>query len=357
MEVKPNFERFKRVVRHQEADRVPLCESLIEFPIQSQFLGREVTPGDLKAQVEFWTKAGYDFVPVTVGVMEPGKVTEESAISRVIRDIMLKDTPENENDTSWNLEYNSFINDRADFEKFPWEALAQLDFTKIKEIKKYLPEGMKVIATAGKIFTLTWMLMGFNNFSTSLLLDEDLVADVFKKVADIQFKAMDTIFEMDHVGAVWATDDLAFGTGPMIAPQAFRDHVFPWYREIAARCHKNDLLFIMHSDGDLNLLMEDLIDLGVDLLQPIDPGCMDIRKVKQEYGDRIAMAGNVSNEILRSGDPADVEALVKELLRDVAPGGGYCVGSGNSVPSWAKFENFMAMRETTLKYGAYPISI
>ena len=97
--------------------------------------------------------------------------------------------------------------------------------------------------------------------------------------------------------------------------------------------------------------------IGVDVVQPIDPTCLNIVEFKQKYGDRICLVGNVANELLRRGSPAEVEARVKELLAEVAPGGGYCVGSGNSVPDWAQFENYMAMRNTTLRYGAYPIQI
>jgi len=103
--------------------------------------------------------------------------------------------------------------------------------------------------------------------------------------------------------------------------------------------------------------MPDIIETGIDLLQPIDPTCMDIVKMKREYGDRITLVGNVANELLQSGTVQEVEEYTRHLLREVAPGGGFCVGSGNSVPDWAKFENYMAMRDTTLKHGTYPISI
>jgi len=82
---------------------------------------------------------------------------------------------------------------------------------------------------------------------------------------------------------------------------------------------------------------------------------MDIVKVKRMYGDRLCLAGNVSNELLRIGTPSDVEATVMKLIQEVGPGGGYAVGSGNSVTDWTKFENFIAMREATFKYGRYPI--
>lgn len=357
MDIRPDFERIRKTVRHEEPDRVPLGDNYVAYPIQSTFLGREVTAEDLEGQLEFWLKAGYDFIPITVGMMAPGKVTQESTISRVIREVMLKDTPDADDEKSWSLERSSFIHSRADFEKFPWDIAGKVDISKFYRVKNMLPEGMKVVALSGKIFTLTWMLMGFNNFALSLTMDEELVGDVFHKVAEIQFQSLEEIFEMPHVGAVWVIDDLAFGTGPIISPQGFRDHLFPWYRKMAARCHDNNLLFFMHSDGDLTMLMEDLIGLGLDLLHPIDPTCMDIVRVKEKYGDRLCLVGNVSNELLRSGTPAEVEKAVKELLRTVAPGGGYCLGSGNSIPDWARFENYMAMREATLRYGTYPIQI
>ncbi len=80
MKVKPDFERIRKTVRFEEPDRVPLAEILIDHSIQSQFLGRPVTPDDLESQVEFWSKAGYDFIPLTVGMMQPGKVTPPSAL-------------------------------------------------------------------------------------------------------------------------------------------------------------------------------------------------------------------------------------------------------------------------------------
>jgi uroporphyrinogen decarboxylase len=103
--------------------------------------------------------------------------------------------------------------------------------------------------------------------------------------------------------------------------------------------------------------MEDLIAMGLDGIQPIDPSCMDMAKVKKQWGDRICLIGNVSNELLRSATTQEIEARVKELLRDAAPGGGFALGSGNSVPNWAKFENYMAMRAAGLKYGGYPIKL
>ena len=136
MELKPDFERFRTAVQHQEADRVPFYELLVDYGIQSRFIGREVSADDLKSQVKFWASAGYDFIPITVGMMEPGGVTKESAISKVIEEIVLEDEdePEERQDPAWNLEYHSFIKDRSDFEAFPWDVLAELNYDKLCKI-------------------------------------------------------------------------------------------------------------------------------------------------------------------------------------------------------------------------------
>jgi uroporphyrinogen decarboxylase len=104
-------------------------------------------------------------------------------------------------------------------------------------------------------------------------------------------------------------------------------------------------------------IVEDLIGLGVEALHPIDPTCMDIEEVKEKLGDRLTIIGNISNEILETGTPDEVAELTKERIRVLGPGGGYCLGSGNSVPQWTPLENYVAMVETGLKLGKYPIKV
>jgi len=356
-EPSPDYERIRKTVNHQEPDRVPLLEALVEYPVQSLFLGREVKSDDIQAQVEFYYNAGYDTVPISASAMNFGKVDDASAVSKVIRERMLKKDEDRDDITKWSLEYTSFIKDRDDFEKFPWEALEDPDlFKPLYEAGKYLPEGMKVIATSGKIFTLTWMLMGFNNFASQLIMNEEFVSDVFSRVCEIQYKLLDTIFELPYVKVVWFVDDLSFGNGPIISPAHYRKFIFPWYAKIAKKCHDNNVLVFQHSDGDLNPLMEDIIEtIGSDLLHPIDPTCMSMSKTKQQYGERIALAGNVGNELLRIGTPEQIDARVKYLIETAGPGGGYCLAAGNSVTDWGKFENYIAMLKAADKYGHYPI--
>jgi uroporphyrinogen decarboxylase len=93
-------------------------------------------------------------------------------------------------------------------------------------------------------------------------------------------------------------------------------------------------------------------------LHPIEPKAMDIVALKCRYAGRLALMGNLDLAYpLSLGTPQEVATEVKRLLTRVAPGGGYCLGSGNSVPEYVPLANYQAMRETCLEYGGYPIQV
>jgi uroporphyrinogen decarboxylase len=328
----------------------------VAYEIQSQFLGKKVTDTDLKSQIEFWVQAGYDFIPVTVGMMSPGEITKESSIFGVVQKVLRKGK-ETEEIVPWDIEEKGVISFPEDYESFPWDEAAKLDFSKFFEVQPLLPEGMKIVACSGKVFTLTWMLMGFQNFCLSLYLQEELVSKVIRKVGEIQIQGAKKLLEIPKIGGLWVVDDLCYGSGPMIDPRFLKKYVFPWYEELASICKKKGLLFFFHSDGNIWQIVDDLMAIGFDAFHPIDPTCMDINEVKEKVGKKVGILGNIHTDLLATGTAEEVRELTKRRIKEIAPGGGYALGSGNSVPNWALFENYQAMRETVLKYGAYPIKL
>ncbi len=355
-QVEPNFERLKKAIHHEEPDRLPLAEALVAYEIQSLFLGRKVSDSDLQSQVEFWTKAGYDFIPLTVGMMSPGEITKESSIFGVVQKVLKKDK-DTEEVIPWDIEESGVISNLEEYERFPWDEAAKLNFNKFYEVQSFLPKGMKIIACSGKIFTLAWMLMGFQNFCLSLYLQEELLRKVFQRIGEIQLQGVNKLIEIPNIGGLWVVDDLSYGSGPMIDPKFLRKYVFPWYEELASICKKQGLLLIFHSDGNIWPILEDLISIGFEAIHPIDPTCMDINEVKKRVGKKVGIIGNIDTDLLANGTPEEVRELTKKRVQEIAPGGGYALGSGNSVPNWVRFENYQAMRDTAIRYGGYPISI
>jgi len=181
---------------------------------------------------------------------------------------------------------------------------------------------------------------------------------MFERIGDLQYRIFRRLIEYDCVGAVWMPDDIAYSTGLMVNPRIFRRDLFPWFKRMAEDCAQRGLPLIYHSDGDLTDVLPDIVDCGFRALHPIEPKAMDIRKLKREYGKRLCLMGNLDlGYTLTRGTPQEVAAEAKERIRTIAPGGGYCLGSANSVPEYVPLANFNAMREAAFKYGRYPIQV
>jgi uroporphyrinogen decarboxylase len=128
--------------------------------------------------------------------------------------------------------------------------------------------------------------------------------------------------------------------------------------EMGALCRQHNLPFIIHSDGNLWRILSDLIACGFSAIHPVEPKAMDSRELKAAVGDKLALLGNIEiGEVLTLGTPAEVAADVRAHIRDLAPGGGYAVGSSNTVAHYVPLENFKAMVQATRQFGRYPIRL
>jgi uroporphyrinogen decarboxylase len=200
--------------------------------------------------------------------------------------------------------------------------------------------------------------MGFDAFTAALADDPDLVARLFEKVGSIQWEVFQRLLDIPAIGAIWHPDDIAYTEGLIVNPRLLRQHVFPWYKRMGEVCRARGIPYLYHTDGDVTAVLDDIVACGFNALHPLEPKAMDIVAVKRQYGDRLCLIGNIDlSYTLTRGTPEEVDAEVKERIRTLAPGGGYCVSSSNSVTEYVPFANYQAMREATLKYGKYPIKL
>jgi uroporphyrinogen decarboxylase len=195
--------------------------------------------------------------------------------------------------------------------------------------------------------------MGMENFSIALYEDRALVEEVLDLYCDWTVVVAEHVCQLGFDVYI-STDDMAFKSAPFFSPRVFRDLVLPRYRRVREQI---TLPWVIHSDGNMMPLLDDLIDLDIAGMHPLEKGAMDIRAVKRDYGDRICLLGNVDLNILGMGTPEDVDREVRELIRDVGPGGGYVVTSGNSLAGYLKPENVWALSEAVQKYGRYPVDV
>jgi len=150
-------------------------------------------------------------------------------------------------------------------------------------------------------------------------------------------------------------DDYAYKKGPLMSPGHFRRFVAPYLKMIVDTSHQYSVPIVKHTDGYLWPVLDEIVDTGVDALHPIEPqASMRLEDVKERYGTRICIAGNVDvSSVLPLGTVEETVIEVKRCLKEAANGGGYILSSSNSIHDSVKPENFMAMIEAAKKYGRY----
>jgi uroporphyrinogen decarboxylase len=207
-------------------------------------------------------------------------------------------------------------------------------------------------------FESTWEIFGFETFTKLYFQNPKFIQEVFN---DHKKLSIETAKYMMDLGAeaLVVYDDYGHKTGPFISPKDFRKYVYPCLKEFTRTCHNRKVKVLLHSDGNLNQILEDIVDAGIDALHPWEPQAnMDIIEGKKRYGNKICVVGNVDPMYTLSEAPVEkVREEVLKLLRNVAPGGGYILSSGHSVHPRVKYENLMEMMKTVQKYGNYPIQI
>jgi uroporphyrinogen decarboxylase len=350
MEPKPDYTRLITTLWGGQADRVPLLELIVDPEMKAAYLGRPIT--SVADEIEFWYRAGYDCVPAY-----PGSPSLWFFLEQERSETILKDANTATGYRRWASEGKGLILDWADLERFPLPGLDGIDFSFFDAASRQLPDGMGLIGAWGDVFTYTWEAMGFEAFSYALYEREEFVAHLFTGLGNLAVQICETLLAYEAVKAFWFSDDIAYRTGLLVSPSVYRRYLFPWLAQMGDLCRKAHKPFLFHSDGVLWDVLDDLVDCGICALHPIEPIAMDIHEVKRRYGDRLCLVGNVEVDTLARGSPEQIRAQVRTLLRDVSPGGGYCIGSSNTVPNYARLDNYKTMLDEAWRLGWYPIQV
>ena len=200
-----------------------------------------------------------------------------------------------------------------------------------------------VLATTNAGFDLGYELLGFETFMMWTLLEPRVMRGYYEKLIETNI-GFAKIAAAAGADAVLIADDLAFNSGPFTDPAYLRKDYFPLLKKQVTAIHDLGLPAILHSDGDLHMLMEDLLDCGIDGLQSCDPNAnMDIPELKKEYGDRLTFMGNIDINLLAQGSPDEVGRIARELIRDSRQNGGFILSASNVITKYCRPENVLAM--------------
>jgi len=392
-----SWERVVRALSLEEPDRVPVFDYDVNSPVASKILGRTAFTG-IGAQayslyysmllegerdrlverrerdwVELFEKLSLDLIPARP--VWPKNIDYSRHLRRV---------SENEYVWDWGEAYGFKIwsRERLDFEKDfattvdSWvrrgglealEVLVKLlespdsdgdytGFELIEYVVKQVGDHRFVVGDVGSgVFPVghEW----YHVFAQALYRRPDLVRRLIS--ASVKRAERDIRVAVDYgVDAISCGSDIAGMDGPLVSPKHFKEYILPALKQVSSLCHRLGVFFIKHTDGDIRPIEKEfLVDSGIDGYLAVEPRAgMDIAELKEKYGWRVALLGNVDCAFtLVYGSTEDVKRETRRVIDAAAGGGGLVVASSNSIHSAVKPENFVAMVSEAKRYGVYPL--
>lgn len=321
----PDFNRLLKVLtRNGVPDCVPFYELSVNPGVMERLLGKKVP--DRASNVEFFYKAGYDYIPVwPTFELKLGSLVDTSS-----------DYP---------------IKDWKSFEEYPWPDPSSIRYMEFESVIPILPEGMKIIGQVWGIFETVQMLTGYTDLCYMLCDNPELVKAIFERVQvlyETMYRGMSSI---EQVGAVVISDDLGFNTQTLISVENLREYVLPGHKVLAQIIHEAGKPCILHSCGQLSSIMEDIIkDVKIDAKHSYEDSILPVKDAMNLYGDRIAVLGGIDVDRLCRSSEEELEDYITDLLDHVGNKGGYALGSGNSIPDYVPIPNYLKMLEVGYRY-------
>ena len=199
-------------------------------------------------------------------------------------------------------------------------------------------------------------LRGFSDWFMDIAADRKLIGALFDAALDISLAMCQVILEQvgDQVDVLMASDDLGLQGGLMISPDAYRELIKPRHRRYFQLMHDmSPAKVFFHTCGSVVDILEDLVEIGVDVLHPVQVTAkgMEPASLKREYGDRLAFWGAIDTQhVLPHGSVEDVQAEVERRIEELGPGGGYVLGAVHNIQPDVPLENVLTMFQHARTY-------
>lgn len=201
------------------------------------------------------------------------------------------------------------------------------------------------------VFEAAWYLRGMENFMMDMALDESYTKRLIEKVSAFAFVAAKKYIELG-VDMLWFGDDIASQNGMMMSLDMWRNYYKPIYKKLFAYCKSlnPNIKIAYHSCGNLEAAISDLIEIGLDVLNPIQPLAMNPKMIKEKYGDQLVMFGGLDVQLtMPTKSPEEVKEETAWLKEVCGKEGGYILNPAHHIQSDTSIDNVMAFYEEALK--------
>ncbi len=337
-------ERFLTALARRQPDRVPVWELIVNEPVIRALHGPGISYHDFCDLEDFDGVTAFE--NQRVERLDPETVRDEWGIA-------------------WRTDPHTAIPYRV---RGPIKSPADLDgyrapdpdaphrLTSLEEAVRRFKGRRAIVFLSHDAFEFSCYLYGMDKLLMAYVAEPEVAHRLARIVTDYKKRVCERAAALG-ADVLLTGDDYANRKAPLMSPPHFREFVLPYLKEMVETAHRLGKPFIKHTDGNLWPILDDIVDAGIDALDPIEPiAGMDIGAVKARYGDRIALCGNVDcGELLSRGTPDEVLEAVKETIAKASPGGGHILASSNSIHPAVRPENYRAMLTAARTFGRYPL--
>jgi uroporphyrinogen decarboxylase len=255
----------------------------------------------------------------------------------------------------------------ADLESYPWwpDPTDPVRYQGLREKAEWMYSNTDFALIGCPAFNSVWerayILCGFTRMLSALIEDVEFVHAVFRKITNIICASLEIFLNRagPYIDVVKIGDDLGGQDNCLMSPITYRKTIMPYHQEIFRLIKQRSRAKVfLHTCGAITKLLPDLIDAGVEILNPVQVSArgMDTQFLKAEYGDRLVFWGAVDTQhVLPHGSVEDVQEEVKRRILHLGPGGGYVVAPVHNVQGDVPARNVIAMYRAALQYGVYPL--
>jgi len=354
IDVTPDWEAMRAcILRQGTPKRVHVIELFLDLVVQQAIADRYgllpgVAPDDpvytVKLNAAVQRFLGYDYVRCTL---------DDIAVK--MHDLAADDTAAENRKSARHFvdESKGPITTWEEFETYPWPNPEKASSRSLQWLEENLPEGMCIIASGAFAHFFEWLsfLMGYETLCYALYDERELVKAIAERILEINKVMIRRLLQFDRVKFIWGSDDLGFRSGTLIGPEDMREFVLPGHKLMAQASHDAGRPYLLHSCGKLDTIMDDLIDdVKIDAKHSFEDTIESVIEAKETYGKRIGLLGGIDVDFLCRADEAAVRRRVRETLDRCLPGGGYLLGTGNSVANYVPLENYFAMLDEGRKF-------
>ncbi|MDD4108704.1 MAG: uroporphyrinogen decarboxylase family protein [Prolixibacteraceae bacterium] len=267
---------------------------------------------------------------------------------------------ENKTDSGWNMEMDAPpLTHAATLEEmmnYPWPDNYWFEYSDLRDKLEYWKD-FSIMASGASVFQHATYLRGMDTLMMDMMAYPEAANFVLDKFTDFYFEYYRRMFEVagDLIDVFALADDFGMQNTLLISPEMFDEFVAPRLKKMADLAHSYNIKLLLHTCGNVESLIPRFIELGVDILDPIQPESMDPIAIKKKYGNDICLRGGISvQNVVSRGTVEEVKAETKRIVEALKPGGGYIFSPGHPVlQDDIPVENIVAMYETGFKYGVY----